>query len=92
VAQGAPGRSRGTHTLTIDNVAVAVLCLILVVPLGSAWLAYRAHRETRELRGQVDELRTELAYWRETGGRLMEGLVRENDAAPRSGRGGGPVS
>ncbi len=61
----------------IDNIGISVLVLILVIPLGSIALSYRAHRETALLRIDVEKLAAELSYWRETGGRLMEGLVRD---------------
>jgi hypothetical protein len=58
---------------------MSVLVLILVIPLGAIALSYRAHREAALLRGDVARLAEELAYWRETGGRLMAGLVRDQD-------------
>jgi hypothetical protein len=47
--------------------------------MGAAYMAYRAHVEVTELRSEVEQLTGELAYWRETGGRLMEGIVKERD-------------
>jgi hypothetical protein len=46
-------------------------------------MAYRAHKETEALRADVERLEGELAYWRDTGGRLMEGLVRDQDPRGR---------
>jgi hypothetical protein len=65
---------------------MGVLVLILLIPLGSIALSYRAHREAERLREDVRALSAELAYWRETGGRLMEGLVRDKGPSPAAGK------
>lgn len=65
--------------MNVDNLSMSVLVLILVVPLGSIALSYRAHREAALLRLEVQRFEQELAYWRETGGRLMKGLVHDQE-------------
>jgi hypothetical protein len=65
---------------------MSVLVLILVIPLGAVALSYRAHRETALLRAEVAQLSAELAYWRETGGRLMAGIVRDRDPEGTGGQ------
>lgn len=69
----------GGGLLTLDSLGMSVLVLILVVPLGAIALSYRAHRETALLRLDLERLEAELAYWRETGGRLMASIVRDQD-------------
>lgn len=67
--------------MTATNLTIGLIVLLSILPLAALAVAYRAWRRASMLEVRIDRVEEDLAFWRETGGRLLESAARESDGA-----------